>query len=172
MEILKDGKPALPGETGEVVITDLNNYCMPFIRYRIGDLATASDGTPCSCGRGLPKIQHIQGRVQSIIIAANGNYIGGAFFGHVFKDYYFCVKQYQVIQTQLDKITLVIVKASRFDNDIFNKILDELKKYLGKEMKIQVKFQDKIELTKTGKHHAVLSKIPIDFQHVKQSLGS
>ena len=73
LEILKDGKPAMPGETGEVVITDLNNYCMPFIRYRIGDLATASDGTPCKCGRGLPKIQRIQGRVQSIIIGATGS---------------------------------------------------------------------------------------------------
>ena len=171
LEILKDGKPALPGETGEVVITDLNNYCMPFIRYRIGDLATASNGAPCSCGRGLPKIQHIQGRVQSIIIGANGNYIPGALFGHLFKDYYFCVKQYQVIQTQLSNITLIIVKASRFDNDIFNKILDELKHYLGKEMKIEVKFQEKIELTRTGKHQAVLSKIPIDFQHIKKSLG-
>ena len=114
----------MPGETGEVVITDLNNYCMPFIRYRIGDLATASNGTTCSCGRGLPKIQHIQGRVQSIIIGANGNYIPGALFGHLFKDYYFCVKQYQVIQTQLSNITLIIVKASRFDSEIFNKILD------------------------------------------------
>jgi len=172
LEILKDGKPAMPGETGEVVITDLNNYCMPFIRYRIGDLATASDGTPCKCGRGLPKIQRIQGRVQSIIIGANGNYIPGALFGHLFKDYYFCVKQYQVIQTQLNSITLVIVKASRFDNDIFNKILEELKKYLGKEMKIDVKFQDKIELTKTGKLQAVLSKIPIDFQDIKKPLDA
>ena len=170
LEILKDGKPALPGETGEVVITDLNNYCMPFIRYRIGDLATASNGKPCACGRGLPKIQHIQGRVQSIIMGANGNYVPGALFGHVFKDYHFCVKQYQVIQTELAKITLNIVKASRFDNEIFNKILDELKQYLGKEMKIEVKFQDKIELTKTGKHQAVLSKIPIDFQKIRQSL--
>ena len=46
VEILRDGKPALPGEIGEVVITDLNNYCMPFLRYRIGDLAEAmADGS-------------------------------------------------------------------------------------------------------------------------------
>ena len=55
------------------MITDLNNYCMPFIRYRIGDLAEAMDATDaCACGRGLPRIGNIEGRVQSIIIGANG----------------------------------------------------------------------------------------------------
>src|SRR6516225_5053080 len=53
VEILKEGRPAKPGELGEVVITDLNNRCMPLIRYRVGDLAVAIDNTvPSPCGRG------------------------------------------------------------------------------------------------------------------------
>ena len=55
VEVLRDGQPVKPGEVGEVVVTDLNNYCMPFIRYRIGDLAEAMDnGVACACGRGAP----------------------------------------------------------------------------------------------------------------------
>ena len=51
-----DGKPAEPGEVGEVVVTDLNNNCLPFIRYRIGDLAVAMDPErECTCGRGAPR---------------------------------------------------------------------------------------------------------------------
>lgn len=52
VEILKNRRPAKPGEIGEVAITDLNNYCMPFIRYRIGDLAVAMENrAQCACGR-------------------------------------------------------------------------------------------------------------------------
>ena len=43
VEVLWDGRAGRPGELGEVVVTDLNNFCMPFIRYRIGDLAVALD---------------------------------------------------------------------------------------------------------------------------------
>src|SRR5690606_34765743 len=81
VELLGDGRPARPGETGEVVITDLNNLCMPFIRYRIGDLATAVDNdVPSTCGRGLPRIGEIQGRVQSIIQGTDGRFVPGSFF--------------------------------------------------------------------------------------------
>jgi phenylacetate-CoA ligase len=78
LEVLKDGQPAKPGETGEVVITDLNNYCLPFIRYRIGDLAVAVDpAVTCACGRGLPLVGKIEGRVQSIIQGTDGRYMPG-----------------------------------------------------------------------------------------------
>ncbi len=72
VEILVDGRPAKAGETGDLVITDLNNYAMPFIRYQIGDLATASDDAPCVCGRGAPRIAAVHGRMPSIIHAPRG----------------------------------------------------------------------------------------------------
>ena len=163
VEILKDGQPVKPNETGEVVITDLNNKCTPLIRYKIGDLAVAADNQPCKCGRGLPKIKKIQGRVQSIITTPEGNYIPGTFFGHFFKEYYYCIKQYQVIQMTLNQINLNIVKGDRFDNSIFKQVLNKLKQYLGSEILINVTFQKDIKLTKTGKYQAVLSHVPVSF---------
>ena len=85
VEILKDKEPAKENEVGEIVITDLNNYCMPLIRYRIGDLAKSLGTKTCDCGRGLPLIGDIQGRVQSIIVGANGKYLPGTYFSHLFK---------------------------------------------------------------------------------------
>ena len=56
VEILDEkGEPCEAGQTGRVVVTNLQNYAMPLIRYAIGDFAET--GEPCSCGRGLPTIK-------------------------------------------------------------------------------------------------------------------
>lgn len=165
VEILKDGKPAQPGEVGEVVITDLNNYCMPFIRYRIGDLAVAMDNKKTSpCGRGLPRIGKIEGRVQAIIVGANGNYLPGTFFAHLFKDYDHAIKQYKVIQEKQGAITLQIVKAQRFTGPVFDELKGQLQKFLGEGTDINVEFLDTIPMVRTGKQQGSVSRLEIDFQ--------
>ena len=85
VEPLRDGRLAEPGEVGEVVATDLNNFSVPLIRYRIGDLATAVDeSVPCPCGRGLSRIGEIQGRTQAIVHCADGT-AAGRLFSHFFR---------------------------------------------------------------------------------------
>ena len=170
VEILKDKKSAKENEVGEIVITDLNNYCMPLIRYRIGDLAKSLGTKICDCGRGLPLIGDIQGRVQSIIIGANGKYLPGTYFSHLFKDFEFIVQQYQVIQTKVDEIDIKIVKALRFEETLFNKLIDSISNTLGNQTKININFVKNIPLIKTGKQTTVLSKIPIDFQNISNNI--
>jgi phenylacetate-CoA ligase len=58
VEVLVDGRPAEPGERGEVVVTNLHAYAMPFIRYRIGDVATRA--APCRCGAPFATIGEIR----------------------------------------------------------------------------------------------------------------
>ena len=174
VEILKDGRPALQGEVGEVVITDLNNLCLPFIRYRVGDLAEAMDETkPCPCGRGLPRVGRIEGRVQSLVIGAHGRVMPGTFFSHVFKDHDHLVRQYQVVQEERGAIVLKVVKGSRFAPDLFEReILAVLRKYLGEETRIAVEFVDLIPLVRTGKRQAVISKLSLDFQKLNYPSSS
>ena len=66
VEIVKDGKQVPPGEMGEIVVTRLDNWALPFIRYRTGDLGIMSERV-CSCGRGLPLLGKVEGRVQDMI---------------------------------------------------------------------------------------------------------
>jgi phenylacetate-CoA ligase len=168
VEVLKDGKPAKPGEVGEVVITDLNNYCLPFIRYRIGDLAEAMDSSQtCACGRGLPRLGKIEGRVQSIILGSRGQYIPGTFFAHVLKDYDHCIRQFQIVQTERGAITFHVVKGKRFSDESMNEAVGILKKFLGEDMRIDVVYQDNIDMVRTGKRLATVSKLGIDFQKIQ-----
>jgi phenylacetate-CoA ligase len=170
VEILKDGRPAKPGEIGEIAITDLNNYSMPFIRYRIGDLAVAMDNSAtCACGRGLPRIGKIEGRVQSIILTTDGTYIPSSFFLHLLKDYDHIIRQFQVIQEEEGRVTLKIVKGLSFAESVFNDtVLNALREYLGDDMIIDVEFVDKIQMVRTGKHQTSISKLNFDYQDINR----
>jgi len=173
VEIIKDNRPALPGEIGEIIITDLNNFCVPFIRYRIGDLATAMDSSrPSSCGRGLPRIGEIEGRMQAVIVGSNGNFIPGTFFSHLFKDYDHAIRQYKVIQEQTGTIRLQVVKARRFDEAVFKEIIDILHKFLGAKMVINIEFLNSIPMVRTGKQQGSVSHLNMDFQKITAGIGN
>ena len=79
LEIVRDGLPAFPGEEGSIVITDLFNYGMPFIRYEIGDVGTWSEKA-CSCGRGFPLLADMKGRNIGTLTTEDGRYIHGYYF--------------------------------------------------------------------------------------------
>jgi phenylacetate-CoA ligase len=164
VEILRDGEPARAGEVGEVVVTDLNNRCMPFIRYRIGDLAEALPDAACSCGRGAPRVGAIEGRVQSIIQGADGRYLLGAFFPHYLKEFDHAIKRFQVVQERPRAMTFRVVKGGRYSPDVLEEVLSTFRKHLGEEMRIDVEFVDNIELVSTGKRLASISRLGVDFQ--------
>ncbi|MEM8994347.1 MAG: hypothetical protein AAGF23_06090 [Acidobacteriota bacterium] len=62
VETLRDGRPALPGELARVVVTDLRNFNMPFIRYDIGDVVRVAEEEPCPCGRRSQRLGAVEGR--------------------------------------------------------------------------------------------------------------
>jgi len=66
LEFVRDGEHVSAGETGEILLTNLRNFGMPFIRYAIGDVGKPSDDL-CSCGRGLPLMSSIEGRVSQFM---------------------------------------------------------------------------------------------------------
>jgi phenylacetate-CoA ligase len=167
VELLVDGRPANPGEIGEVVITDLNNFSVPLIRYRIGDLAMAVDqSTPCACGRALYRIGRIEGRTQAIVHAADGTWLPGTFFAHFFKDYEYAVRFFQIHQAEVGSMTLRLVKGSRFTDRALDELLAGLRDFTGADMRIDVEFVDEIPLGVTGKRAPVVSEVGLDFQQV------
>jgi phenylacetate-CoA ligase len=78
LEIVRGDRPAVPGEVGSILVTDLLNRAMPLIRYRIGDLGSWAAGA-CPCGRSLPRLQSVAGRVTDFLVGADGRLVSGAF---------------------------------------------------------------------------------------------
>ncbi len=109
------GRPARPGEVGEVVVTDLHNLGMPFIRYALGDLAVAGDETPCACGRGLGRIRAVEGRTAETFRDARGAPVCGILFSRIFSwspALAAQVRHWQVVQHVDGALTLKVQSAA------------------------------------------------------------
>jgi len=145
-------------EPGEVVITDLFNYGMPFVRYLNGDVATASDHV-CSCGRGLPLLQRVDGRLLDAIRTPAGHLLPGEFFPHMLKDVPGLVR-FQVVQRRLDQLELSLVRGPGFDEASLAYIRRELAKVVGDSLQLNVHFVDDIPLTPSGKWRVCISELP------------
>ena len=168
LEILVDNRPAEIGEIGEIVITDLNNYSFPLVRFRIGDLAREVEQKPCSCGRSLRLIGEIQGRSQAIVLCADGTWLPGTFFAHFFKDYEYLIKHFQIIQDKKDEIVLNYVPGNQFTFQGFEKMIAQLKKYLGANSNLSLLEVETIPMLATGKRSPVVSRIDLDFQAISR----
>ncbi|MBI4518492.1 MAG: glycosyltransferase [Deltaproteobacteria bacterium] len=160
VEVLRDGRPAAAGEVGEVVVTDLNNRCVPLIRYRLNDLAVPSDRT-CACGRGLPLLERVLGRLQSVVLGSNGRYLPASFFAHFFKEYEYAVARYQVVQEARTRLVVRLIRKPRFSEETEAAIRRALGKALGEAMSIGLEYVDKLPLGRTGKAQICLSLIEL-----------
>lgn len=163
MEFVKKGERVYHNELGEVVVTDLYNYAMPFIRYAPGDVAIPSD-EQCPCGRGLPLIKSIEGRTWDLIITRSGRIIYPILIPYMFypnpnnpKEIK-GIKQYQVVQETKEKLLIKIVKESGCEED-FGYILQNFRKFIGDEMDLEVSFVESIPPEKSGKVRLVVSKV-------------
>ena len=164
VEIVKsDGSFAAKGETGALVITDLDNRIMPFIRYRNGDQAVAAGPDPCACGRGLSKISRILGRETDVIFTPDRKALSlPSFFGtHVLNEIS-GIEQFQVIQEALGKITVKIVADSSFDQNSHERLLALTRTYVGDKVKVHIQRVDSLEPEVNGKIRIVKSNVTID----------
>lgn len=154
VEILdKEGMPVNNGEEGEVVVTTLNNFYMPLIRYKIGDRAVKGDDHVF----GTLMLKQVTGRTLGVVHRKDGVRIDGQFFTTLFFSKK-GIKNFQIVQKSLDHVVVNIVKSDYFDPSE----LDEVIKRIGKELfepRIEIVFKDKIELTSTGKIMYVYSEL-------------
>ena len=149
---------AEPGSVGEVAITDLSNYGMPFIRYLNGDLAAAGSGQ-CACGRGLPSLRSVEGRKLDAIHTPSGGIVPGEFFPHMLKDVAGLLK-YQVVQRSLDTLDITLVQDGHLDPGGLDYIRRETARVLGADVDIRLHFADAIESSGSGKFRVTISELP------------
>lgn len=156
VEILRsDGSPCAPGEVGEVVTTCLMRTLQPMIRYRLGDLA-AWDPEPCPCGRSMPVLKEVVGRIEDVVVGPDGRQM--VRFHGIFVNQPHVVEG-QIIQESLDQIHVKVVPAECFGEADDQDIIHRVQQRLGPSVSVTVEQVSSIPRTKAGKFKAVISNI-------------
>ncbi|MBI4189916.1 MAG: phenylacetate--CoA ligase family protein [Betaproteobacteria bacterium] len=157
VEILDDaGQACEPGQIGRVVVTTSHNFAMPLVRYELGDYAEV--GEPCACGRGLPVLRRIIGRVRNMLVTASGERYWPSFGTRKFIEIA-PVLQHQFVQKSFDTIEAKLVTANRLtaeqEEDLRRHILSRLPP--GFELKFV--YCDGIPRSAGGKYEDFMSEV-------------
>ena len=151
-----EGNPVPEGELGEVLTTSFLNPAMVLIRYRLGDVAVRGPNTSCGCGRSMPQIASIEGRTDDILFVPGRGYM--ARFGSVFKGLHNVIEA-QIIQEDLNKVRVLLVPDSGYDQRIEAHLSNNLRAKLGQSVNITVEKVAQIPRGPRGKFALVISKV-------------
>lgn len=139
-----------------LIITHLDRYPMPLIRYDTGDLGICSE-KPCTCGRQSSLIERIDGRSTDFLKLKSGKLIPFLFFNYSFEQYGPFVKSFQIIQQSYAEILVRLVPTELFTEQTKESIIDKLSSEFEGE-KIEIELCKEIRLGKNGKMITVISK--------------
>ncbi len=162
VEIIRDGRPAAPGEEGKLVITDLVNYAMPLIRYEIGDVGVAPSLETTSHSRAFTRIQRILGRTGNTITAPDGRLVHGEFFTHLFY-HKPGIRNFQVRQNSDASIDILVVIGPGFEHSVFERITSVVREHMGPTAVVRSQVVTDIAATRTGKRMFTISELPVRF---------
>lgn len=154
VEVVKDGRPALDGEEGELLITELYGLLAPLIRYRVGDRGVISR-TPCSCGRGLPVLERLTGRVTDVILCQNGAIIDPYIIESLLKarpQFYKIVKQWKIHQLSQSKILITLcTPEARPHSEIESYLQKEVSNLSHKQLDLEFWYEVSLRPEPSGK---------------------
>lgn len=152
LEVLKDdGAHAEAGEEGDIIITDMFNIGMPFIRYRIEDRGVFTD-RKCPCGRTLPLIESVTGRTTDFLITPEGVKVSGASITIYLIANARGIKQAQFIQDKRNEIVLKLVKGNDYSDETLKYLSAKMPDFFGNNLRVIYEFVEEIPKTSSGKY--------------------
>lgn len=157
---LETHQPLPPGEKGLLLVTDLNNYVMPRLRYQLGDVAAMS-AESCDCGNGLPLLASIEGREDDTFVAADGTYIHGHYFNHLMRNLQ-GFRGFQIIQHSREQVSLKLIKhEAAYSASEEAALLEGIRSALGEGVQIHVEHVDDIPRGPSGKLRYAIREFPL-----------
>ena len=146
---------------GNLIVTDLSNFAMPLVRYRIGDVGALSDRV-CECGRGLPLLESIEGREADFVVTPTGRLISGISLTENFALHIRGAAQVQVIQETVHHLRIRLVPDERFNHESERQIAKLVNDTFGSGVRHDVECVSSIPQEPSGKYRFCISKVAKD----------
>lgn len=142
LECLAGDRPAPSGQPGTVVVTSLDLFAMPFIRYKLGDRCALLDGR-CSCGSTFPLIAAPEGRDNDLLRLPGGTLVsplGVSFLLRGFPD----VDRFRVVQETVNRVALYVIASRPWPEESVGRLRARLLELLGGPMELEIRLVDSI----------------------------
>lgn len=152
-----EGRPVGPGETGELVVTAFAQWKTPLIRYRTGDLARRFEQAeaPCECGRKLPGVAGIVGRVEDLVKTPDGRTIG--MFSYRTLKHVPGIAEAQILQKAPEQFYLrTVFDDTRPRERVEGDVVDVFESVLGYRPEVQFEALERIPRGPNGKFRSVV----------------
>jgi phenylacetate-CoA ligase len=155
----EEGRPAAPGEAGNVVVTDFRNRVFPVIRYRLGDVARFRAGA-CPCGITFPVLEPVRGRVTDVLRMPSGLVVAGEPMCAIFHAWPEAVRQFQVYQAPDYSLTLRCVRGSDPNAEaVMRRVVENVRAKVRDEVPVRLEVVDELRHDR-GKQRFIVSDAP------------
>jgi phenylacetate-CoA ligase len=160
LEVLNErGEPVAPGESGEAVMTALESWAQPFIRYRTGDVVRLAEES-CRAGRGLHVIAEVLGRTTDFIVRSDGAIMHALAVIYVLRAIA-GVGEFRIVQHSVKDIEVQVVPNNLWDEGSGKAIENGLWQRLGADTRIDIRLVDAIPPEASGKYRYVISHVQL-----------
>ena len=153
----KNGEISAEGEPSNLVLTDLFNYGMPFLRYDIEDVVAPESGL-CACGRQSPLLRTVHGRAMDQIVSPHGEWIDPICFGNLVRDMS-PIRQFQFVQETPDNYQVRVIPEDTLSPSTTSEIVLRCERILGPGARIQITQVDEIPALPSGKRPFIVSNL-------------
>ena len=157
MEVVRGSEQASAGERGEIVVTNLLNYAMPLIRYRVGDVGILDDKY-CSCGRSLPLLKSIEGRRSDCFQLPGGRLVTPRTIMTAIQGSP-GVSRYQAVQESTGEIRIQLMKRESEPAIAKEELVSRCRTILGEDVEVAVTVTDRSNFK--AKFRPVISKVSV-----------
>jgi phenylacetate-CoA ligase len=154
----RNGKSVAPGETGEIVVTDLYSEDAPFLRYATGDMAALASH-PCSCGRALPLFERIEGRSNDSIVTADGRLINSLALVYPLREIQ-GIEHYRICQKSVDEFVVQLITAPGYRTEDEERIRSGWTQLLRSRPRVSFEYVTSLPTDASGKFRHVVCEAP------------